>query len=77
MQPIRVSIEETEQPIRNREILKFCALSMREFSLDGIQQGDPKQRIQKKIKSHTADTEIWQSELGESNIRVFNAGQTE
>ena len=32
MQPIRVSIEETEQPIRSREILKFCAQSMREFS---------------------------------------------
>ena len=29
MQPIRVSIVETEQPIRIREILKFYAQSMR------------------------------------------------
>ena len=38
MQPIRVSIVETEQPIRSREILKFRAQSMRELSLVGIQQ---------------------------------------
>ena len=43
---------------------------MKEFLLDGIQQGDPKQRIQKKIKSHTADTEIWHPGLGESNIKT-------
>ena len=51
MQPIRVSIVETEQPIRSREILKFRAQSMRELSLVGIQQEYLAERIKKKIRS--------------------------
>ena len=50
MQLIRVSIVKIEQPIRNRQILKFRARSIG-LSLVGIQQGYPKERIIKKIKS--------------------------
>ena len=51
LQPIRVSIVDTEKPIRSREILKFSLRSMREISLVGIQQGNSKERIKQKFKS--------------------------
>ena len=51
LQPIRVSIVDTEKPIRSREILKFSLRSMRDLSLVGIQQGNSKERIKQKFKS--------------------------
>ena len=50
MQPIRVSIEETEQPIKSREILKFFGQSENSLFV-GIQQGYHKERIKMKIES--------------------------
>ena len=49
-QPIRVLFTETEQPMRNREIL---LLQKRELSLVRTQQGYLKKRIKQKVKVST------------------------
>ena len=75
MQPIRVSIVETDQPIKGREILKFFTWSPGELSLVGIQQRYKKEIIQKKIKSvHSRYRDL---EIGIKRIQEFSALKSE
>ena len=64
MQPIRVSIVKTEQPIKSRENMKYCARPMIKLSWVGLG---------KKSKVFTVDTETYQSGLMVSNTSVFSS----
>ena len=57
VQPIRVSIEETEHPIKSREILKFRHAINERTLIGKNPAGISKREDKQKIKVSTVDTE--------------------
>ena len=72
-------MQNSEQPIRSREILYFLRRPMRELLLVGIwwgyQKKRGKERIKQKSKVSTVDIQIKGSALKVSNSKVFSSDQ--